>query len=302
MIGNSGYFVWYELLTTDIAAAQAFYHQVLGWSAQDASTPKFTYRVLTAEGAPVSGLMGLPVEGLQRGAAPRWVGYIAVDDLDATVRRLEALGGTTYVPPTDSNIGRIAIIADPQTATLALVQGLTVGVPPSDGEAIGRVGWHELLAAEWRQAFAFYKGLFGWQKAVSDEARADDGYQSFAAGTETLGGMFTKSPRAPFPFWLYYFNVADLTVALQRVTGHGGKVVQGPIESSDGIWIARCIDPQGAMFALRGERPAATSEDLPPFEIGWAAEWGGFTSRGRLIEKRQPAPPQASAKKPPPKR
>jgi predicted enzyme related to lactoylglutathione lyase len=302
MTCEHGHFVWYELLTTDIAAAQAFYHQILGWSAKDASTSKFAYRLLTAEGAPVSGLMALPAEGLQRGAAPRWVGYVAVDDLGAAMSRLKALGGTTYVPPTDSNIGRIAIIADPQTATLALVQGLTVGVQLRDGEGIGRVGWHELLAAEWRQAFVFYEGLLGWQKAAGDDAGSGDGYQLFAAGTDTLGGMFTKLPRAPFPFWLYYFNVVDLTIALQRVTAHGGKVVQGPLELSDGIWIARCIDPQGAMFALRGERPAATAEDLPPFEIGWAAEWGGFTSRGRLIEKRRPAAPQTSAKKPPPNR
>jgi predicted enzyme related to lactoylglutathione lyase len=310
MTSEHGHFVWYELLTTDLAAAEAFYHQVLGWRAQDASTPKFAYRMLTGEAGPVSGLMGLPPEGLQRGAAPRWVGYVAVDDLDAVMSRLKTLGGTTYVPPTDSNIGRIAIVADPQTATLALVQGLTVDVPSRDGEGIGRVGWHELLAAEWRQAFTFYEGLFGWQKPASDEAGPAEGYQLFAAGTDTLGGMFTKLPRAPFPFWLYYFNVADMTIALQRVSAHGGKVVQGPVELSDGIWIARCIDPQGAMFALRGERPAATSEELPPLEIGWAAEWGGFTSRGRILEKRGPAAPKASskaspapsAKKPPTKR
>jgi len=304
MIGDHGHFVWYELLTTDIVAAEAFYHQVLGWDAQDASTAKFAYRMLTSDGAPVGGLMALPPEGLQRGAAPRWVGYVAVDDLDARMGRLKALGGTIYVPPTNSNIGRIAIIADPQTATLALVQGLTIDVQPGGRDRIGRVGWHELLAAEWRQAFAFYEGVLGWQKAASDEGLAPvDGYQLFAAGPDTLGGMFTKLPHAPFPFWLYYFNVADLTVALQRVTSHGGRVVQGPIELPDGVWIARCIDPQGAMFALRGRRPGATSDDVPPFEIRWSAEWGGFTSRGRLVDKRSPAaPPTASSKKPPSKR
>ena len=76
-------------------------------------------------------------------------------------------------------------------------------------------------------------------------------------------------------------------------------MVQGPVELPDGIWIARCIDPQGAMFALRGKRPGATSDDVPPLEIGWAAEWGGITSRGRIVEKRGPAaPPTASAKTP----
>jgi uncharacterized protein len=298
MTGEHGHFVWYELLTTDIAAAEAFYRQVLGWDAQDASTAKFAYRVLTADGAPVSGVMALPPEGLQRGAAPRWAGYVEVDDLDARMIRLKALGGMVYVPPTDSNIGRIAIIADPQTATLALVQGLTIDVPSRDGDRAGRVGWHELLAADWRRAFTFYQQFLGWQKAATDQGLgpADD-YQLFAAGTDTLGGMFTKLPHAPFPFWLYYFNVADLTVALQRVTEHGGKVVQGPIGLPDGIWIARCIDPQGAMFALRSQRLGATLDDIPPVEIRWAAEWGGFTSRGRIVEKRSAASKPAPATK-----
>ena len=38
--------------------------------------------------------------------------------------RIMRLGGTVYVPPTDTNIGRISVVADPQTATLALVEGL----------------------------------------------------------------------------------------------------------------------------------------------------------------------------------
>jgi predicted enzyme related to lactoylglutathione lyase len=209
-----------------------------------------------------------------------------------------------YVPPTQSNIGRIAIIADPQTATLALVEGLSPDLGPGHGEESGQVGWHELLAAEWRPAYAFYEALLGWQKADSDAVQGPaDGYQLFAAGQRLLGGMFTKLPRAPFPFWLYYFNVADLTLALQRVTDQGGKLVQGPIELPDGIWIARCIDPQGAMFALQGKRPGATSADAPPLEIGWAAEWGGFASRGRLIEKPQPGTARrGQPKKPPPPR
>ena len=64
------------------------------------------------------------------GAMPRWVGYVAVDDLDLTVDRLRRLGGAVYVPPTGSYTGRIAIVADPQGATLALAQGLKHDLPP----------------------------------------------------------------------------------------------------------------------------------------------------------------------------
>ena len=66
--------------------------------------------------------------------------------------------------------------------------------------------------------------------------------------------MFTKLPRVPVPFWLYYFEVADMDAALSAVKAGGGKVVQGPMELTPGHWITRCIDPQGAMFALQGKR------------------------------------------------
>ena len=127
MVDHHGRFVWYELLTTDIAAAKAFYSSVVGWGAQNASTPDLAYTLFTAGEVPMSGLMELPQDALNRGAMPRWVGYVAVDDADAIAERITRLGGAIYVPPTDSNIGRIAVVTDPQTATFALVEGLRHG-------------------------------------------------------------------------------------------------------------------------------------------------------------------------------
>ncbi|WP_316206427.1 MULTISPECIES: VOC family protein [unclassified Bradyrhizobium] len=281
MTSNHGHFVWYELLTTDMGAAEGFYREVVGWDARDASTQQFPYRLLTNAEAPVCGVMALPPEALRSGAMPRWAGYVAVADADAAAERLRALGGRVYVQPTDSNIGRIAIVADPQTATLALVEGLKFAPPRATAATVGRVGWHELLAADGPAAFSFYSSWLGWQKAA-DDVGAIEGYQLFSAGADTIGGIFTKLPRAPVPFWLYYFNVADLTAALQRVRTLGGRVAQGPVELPDGIWIARCIDPQGAMFALQGKR-LGEIEKTAAVEVGWSAEWGGFTSRGRIV-------------------
>src|SRR5262249_15476932 len=156
-------FAWYELLTTDVAAARSFYESVFGWTARDAATSMFAYSVFNAGDAPVCGLMELPLEGRKIGAAPRWVGYVAVDDLDFSVDRLRRLGGAVYVPPTDTNTGRIAIVADPQGATLALAQGLKHDLPPSEAEQLGRVGWHELLAGDGEAAVAFFPQLFGWR-------------------------------------------------------------------------------------------------------------------------------------------
>jgi predicted enzyme related to lactoylglutathione lyase len=205
------------------------------------------------------------------------VGYVGVNDVDVVADRLKRLGGTVYVPPTNTNIGRISVVADPQTATLALVTGLKLGqAQPAEPGKPGRVGWHELLAADREKAFAFYGELFGWQKA-DDEIGPRDTYQMFSAGGLTIGGIFTKHAAEEIPFWLYYFNVGDLDEALERVKTGGGQLYEGPIELPDGSWIARCRDPQGAAFALQGKRNQSG--------VGWSTEWGGFSSKGKLVNK-----------------
>jgi len=278
---HHGRFVWYELLTTDYAAARSFYADVMGWGSRDASTRDFAYSQFVRGEVPLCGLMELPAEALKMGATPRWVGYLEVPDIDDITARFGRLGGSVHVPPTDSNIGRIAIVADPQMATFALVEGPTM-MPDTTVEETC-VGWHELFASSAPTAFAFYRELFGWQSVSSETAGGMDSYQLFSSGGRATGGMFTKQPQVPFPFWLYYFNVPDVDVAAKRVQAAGGQIMQGPVAMPDGSAIIRCVDAQGAMFALQGARRDQDARDTPATELAWSAEWGGFASRGRLI-------------------
>jgi hypothetical protein len=255
MADSRGHFVWYELMTTDMEAAKVFYATVVGWGTRDASTPNMAFTLLTVEDLAVSGLMNLPPEARKMGAEPRWLGYVGVNDVDAATDRITHLGGTVHVPPTDiPNISRFAVVADPQTATLALVEQQNSGEEqPAELSKPGRVGWHELFAADWKKAFAFYQAIFDWQKAAADTGQAGT-YQLFSAAGETIGGMFTKPSMVPIPFWLYYFNVSDIDAATERVKSGGGQILEGPIEVPGGRRVARCKDPQGAMFALTEKR------------------------------------------------
>lgn len=283
MVDQPARFAWYELLTTDVAAARDFYGKVVGWDAKDASTPELAYTVLTAGEVPVGGLMDLPEEGRRLGATPQWLGYVAVDDIDATASQIRRRGGAVLLPPTDSNIGRVSVVADPQKATFALVASLTYGGRQLGGlDEFGRVGWHELLAQDRNRIFDFYSALFGWQKDSSETDPADF-YQLFSSAGQTIGGMLTKLPSVPHPFWLYYFNVGDIGAAAERVNNGGGRILQGPIELRDGCWIARCADPQGALFALQGAQGPEGIERPSASEVGWSAKWGGFASQGRMV-------------------
>ena len=272
-------------MTTDVAAAKTFYVKLLGWNVRDASTREVPYMLFTAAELAVGGLMELPQQARQMGATPRWMGYVGVHDAELTAARIRRLGGAVLVEPTMSNIGRISVVADPQNAIFGLAEGLNFG-QEQGGDILqaGRVGWHELLASDQSKAFAFYRELFGWDKADA-ELGPSETYQLFSAEGQTIGGIFNKRPIEAVPYWLYYFNVDDVDAAAARVKSGGGQVFEGPFEVPGASWIVRCIDPQGAIFAIQGKRSRDAIAQDPAAEVGWSTEWSGISSRGKLVNR-----------------
>ena len=249
-------FVWYELMTTDAKAAEGFYGKVVGWTAQQADQPGMPYTLLMSGASQVAGLMTLPAEACAAGARPGWMGYIGVDDADATVARLTRAGGSVHRPAADiPGIGRFAVVADPQGAVFCLFQPAGPGEPSPPGQNVpGTIGWHELMAGDGDKAFAFYADLFGWARDEAIDLGPMGKYQLFAANGQVIGGMMTKPAEVPAPFWGYYFNVEGITAAVERLKAAGGSVINGPMEVPGGSWVVQAIDPQGAMFALVGPK------------------------------------------------
>ena len=118
-------FIWYELMTTDQPAAEAFYRAVVGWEMADAGQPGMRYTILSAGKRDVGGLMALPAEACAAGAKPSWIGYIGVADTDAAAKRIAKSGGSIHRGPDDiPNVGRFAVVADPGGATFTLLTPL----------------------------------------------------------------------------------------------------------------------------------------------------------------------------------
>lgn len=124
----AGNFVWMELNTPDPDAAKAFFAGVLGWtySAKDMG-PMGTYTLVHNGDRQIGGMMKM--EGpMWDGIPPHWMGYIAVDDVDAAAGKVEALGGKVCVPPSDiPEVGRFCVINDPTGATVSLISFLPMG-------------------------------------------------------------------------------------------------------------------------------------------------------------------------------
>ena len=252
MAKNECKFVWYDVMTSDTQAAESFYRSVIGWDAKDAAMADRSYTLLSMGPTMVGGLMPIPEEARAMGARPTWMGYIGVDDVDAHAARVIAAGGAVHRPAEDiPGVGRFAVAADPHGASFILFRGSSEQPPaPVAPGTPGHVGWHELRAGDGASAFAFYSGLFGWTASEAIDMGPMGIYQTFATGGVPVGGMMTKTPDTPMPSWLYYFNVEAVDAATARVNGSGGKVINGPMQVPGGSWVVRCVDPQGAMFAM----------------------------------------------------
>ncbi len=116
-----GRFCWYELITRDLPAARDFWGRVIGWEFAEQDMGGFTYVVLKTGGRDVGGMMAMD-ENWPAEVPSHWMYYIAVEDVDAACKAVEAAGGSVCVPPTDIPVGRFAVVGDNTGATFSVLR------------------------------------------------------------------------------------------------------------------------------------------------------------------------------------
>lgn len=256
---STGRFVWYELMTKDPEAAIAFYGDVIGWKSQPFGENS-GYSMWVGSHGPLGGVIALPKELLERGVPAHWMSHVEVPNVDAAAAKAKELGATILHAPTDvPTVGRFAIIADPQGASISL---FTPAQPmPSHDVEQGEFSWRELFTTDAEAALAFYGALVGWEKLGSHDMGPMGTYWLFGKDGKQLGGMMTKTKDMPMPScWLYYVRVDDLESAITRAKDKGARLANGPHDVPGGSRIAQLFDPQGAMFAIEQGPKAEKAE------------------------------------------
>jgi uncharacterized protein len=244
----SGTFCWVELATTDLSGSRRFYGDLLGWTITDVPGP-MPYATAALRGSNTAGLMALPEQARQMGAPPRWLSYVAVDDIAATADRALDLGATVLVAPTAMGPGTFAVIEDPTKAVFGLWHG-----PESIGSFLtgepGALGWSELTTTDTRAASGFYTQLFGWTAEV--QSMPGLRYTVFRHGDRVVGGMAAMPEGMPgLPsHWAVYFVVADVDASFDTATAAGGAILMPLMTVPTVGRFGFLADPQGAAFAL----------------------------------------------------
>lgn len=247
--------LWYELMTTDIKAAEAFYRTVVGWTSAPFEGSPEPYTIFNRSGGiPVAGLMAKP-EGMD--APPFWAMYVGVPKLEEAAARIMELGGHTGSPVIEvPTVGRMQMMTDPQGAAFYIYEPASADLPPETAAEVGEASWHELMTSDAPAAMTFYREAFGWQPSDAMDMGPMGTYQMFNRPHGMIGGMMNTPAEMAHvpPNWQVYFRVPDITAAAERIKANGGQILNGPMEVPGGDWIVNGMDPQGAAFALHARK------------------------------------------------
>ena len=110
-----------DISAKDPAAASKFYAELFGWKIDVA--PQFNYHMFSGDGGPGGGFVEADGKDYKAGDI---IPYIDTEDIDAMLKKIEALGGRTLTPKMEiPNTGWFAFFADPTGNRLGLYTSMT---------------------------------------------------------------------------------------------------------------------------------------------------------------------------------
>ena len=252
-----GRFCWYELLTTDLEGAQEFYRQVVGWETGSWEGEGPPYITWINAGTPIGGVMTLPDNALAGGVPPHWLPYISTPDVDATAEKAARLGGQVHHRMELPDIGRLAIMADPN------FQGGDYydGPPPARGLAVARMVGHITYMSD-----ESMREKFG-RRRRADEDPSDEFAGLFAVESylRYRGGQFVNRFDANS-----YLCITRAMDSIDLSAGHGSfsealahTAARFLVVSFTSDWLYPSYQSQEIVRALRGRNLDVTYVELP---------------------------------------
>lgn len=246
-----GKFVWRDLVTEDPAAVKPFYAALFGWEFEERMALGEPYTLIKQGGTPIGGISRTR-RSVPHQPVSQWISFMSVASVDRAAEMVRAAGGQVVAGPLDlPQVGRGAVVIDPDGAPLGLLRS-TAGDPvDTAAPSLNRFLWTEHLSREPQAVVDFYVKLAGFQAARTD--RGGNSYWVLSNGRPRAGVM--RNPTTvDRPVWLPYVMVADPAATAARAAQLGGRVLLAPRpELRDGT-LALIADPSGAVLAVQ-KRP-----------------------------------------------
>ena len=251
-----GKWVWFELTTSDVDAAKAFYGELLGWKVEARDMNGMTMNAIKNGDKEIGLIQALPADAKKNKMSPLWMGYISVPDVDAAVTAATGAGAKVTMPAMDmAPVGRFATLTDPSGAMFGVVK--TLESDEADHvPAIGEFVWMEHQGKDAKkvaEAAAFYAKVAGYEIGSMKAGKVDYTLGK-AAGVDRMG--FAKAAKSAWAGkFAPYVMVADVDATVKLATKLKAKVVAKASDMPNVGRIAMLADPQGALFAVMTPAP-----------------------------------------------
>ena len=231
-------FVWHDHGSPDPAKAREFYGALFGWEFETFGPGEMNYEMIKANGQTHGGFGSPPGD-----PPPHWMGSVLVDSADAAAERAKSAGGTILAEPMEiPEVGRLAVLADPQGAVVAAFS--PAGDPPVNE---GIFVWDELLTTDVEDAKRFYGEVFGWTSR--DMPMGPSTYTIFMrAGDADVGGLMQRPDERIPPNWTTYIGTDDVDATVARANELGATTLNGPMDVPGQGRFAIITDPTGVVF------------------------------------------------------
>lgn len=247
---HPGKVIFVELVTPDLAAAKAFYAGLFGWTFRDVQGDGVVYAEASLDGHLVAAMFYRPIKPTEH-RQPAWLTFISAANVDVRTKTSVEHGAKVLFEPHDvPNLGREAVLADPQGAVFAVLASSS-GDPPDVLPEPGEWIWSSLIARDPDADAAFYQALFDYEVfELPTEADAEhlilssDGYARASVNSLPANGA------NPHPYWLNFVRVEDAVATAKKVVSLGGRVLVEPRVDRHGGMVAVVADPLGAPFGL----------------------------------------------------
>jgi len=246
----NGKFVWFDLFTTDMTAAQNFYDRVFDWDFERANQGNAQVKNILHRGQFIGNMIG-------RNSTPddsQWLSYISVADTDHAYDAALNSGATSYTAPKEMpNRGRIAVVIDPQKAPVALLHS-PVGDPPDGKPRVSRWIGAELWTHNVDEAVAFYTRLGGYTAEdveVHDQVR----YKLLLTNGRARAGVVSIPWEDVDPQWIPYVAVENIQATVELIQANGGRILIEPQMDVKSGRVALFADPTGAVMGVQQLEP-----------------------------------------------
>ncbi len=252
---NKNRFVWHDLNVKDAEAAKRFYGEMFNWTFEKSDNGPYQH---IKAGTEMIG--GIRQAGANEQGPPHWLGYIAVDDVAATVANITKHSGKVYMPTTVMDkVGTFAVTADPTGGVFAPWKSAR---SEEDQEPTGNAKpftfcWDELVSTDPDAAAKFYSSVFGWTATKMDMGPAGGYTLLKRPGTKNekgelkgAGGIMKSPPMVPHSFWLPYIYVENTDAISDKAKRLGANVTVPPTDIPTIGRFSCWMDPQGAAIAV----------------------------------------------------